>query len=170
MSNYSGAKMKHEGRSGLHRRLWQSCMAILIFLPSALGGAFAQEALEGIDNGNYHYQGSFEIGYRFVNNNASPTIYDTFVNQQQGPRLLDQTLDLRSLNHQGDLFDNLFVSSFGWGGDPRKCRPVSPVQEPVVQLQRQLPPRPEFLRLQQPRQSLEPCQSLCSGQRLPARI
>src|ERR1700736_1392807 len=121
MSNFSDVNMKHESHSGLLRRLRQSCLAILAFLPSALGGAFAQEAVEGIDNGNYHYQGSFELGYRFVNNNGSPAIYDTFVNQQQGPRLLDQTLDLRSLNHQGGLFDDLFLSSFGWGGDPEKA-------------------------------------------------
>src|SRR5438477_5656453 len=118
MSNHSGANMKHENKSGLLRRLRQSCLAILVFLPSALGGAFAQEAVEGIDNGNYHYQGSFELGYRFVNNNGSQPIYDTFVDARQGPRLLDQTLDMRSLDHQGELFDNLFVSSFGWGGDP----------------------------------------------------
>jgi len=53
--------------------------------------------------------------------NGSPTIYDTFVNQQQGPRLLEQTLNLRSLNHQGEVFDDLFVSSFGWGGDPENA-------------------------------------------------
>jgi len=76
---------------------------------------------EGIENGNYQYQGSFELGYRFVNTNGSQAIYDTFIDQQQGPRLLEQTLSMRSLNHEGALFDNLFLSSFGWGGDPENA-------------------------------------------------
>ena len=44
--------------------------------------------------------------------------YDTFVDLGAGPRLLDYTLDMRSLNHQGLLFDNLNFSNFGYGGDP----------------------------------------------------
>jgi hypothetical protein len=119
MSNFSDLNMKHESRNGLPCRMRQSCLAILVFFAFALGGAFAQEAVEGIDNGNYHYQGSFELSYRLVNNNGSPAIYDTFVNQQQGPRLLEQTLNLHSLNHQGELFDDLFVSSFGWAAIPK---------------------------------------------------
>ena len=121
MSNFSDVNTKHENRSGLLRRLRQSCLAILVFLPSSLGGAFAQEAVEGIDNGNYHYQGSFKFGYRFVIPNGSQAIYDTFVDERQGPRLLEQTLNMRSLNHQGGLFDDLFLSSFGWGGDPENA-------------------------------------------------
>ena len=121
MSNFSDVNTKHENRSGLLRRLRQSCLAILVFLPSSLGGAFAQEAVEGIDNGNYHYQGSFEFGYRFVIPNGSQAIYDTFVDEHQGPRLLEQTPNMRSLNHQGGLFDDLFLSSFGWGGDPENA-------------------------------------------------
>ena len=76
---------------------------------------------EGVENGNYNYQGSVELGYRFVNTNGSDVVYDTFVNQQQGPRILEQTLNMRSVNHQGFLFDNLFLSSFGWGGDPENA-------------------------------------------------
>src|SRR5579864_6676380 len=85
MSNYSGAKRKHENRSGLTRGLRRSCLALLVFvfLPGALGSAFAQDAVEGIDNGNYHYQGSFEFGYRFVNPNGSQAIYDTFVDERK---------------------------------------------------------------------------------------
>ena len=33
-------------------------------------------------------------------------------------RLFDYTLDMRSLNHQGLLFDTLSFSNFGYGGDP----------------------------------------------------
>ena len=101
-------------------------LRIALFTAALIGArqaAFAQSANagEGVDNGNYNYQGSFEFGYRFVNSNGSQPVYDTFLNQQQGPRLLEQTLSMRSLNHEGVLFDNLFVSSFGWGGDPENA-------------------------------------------------
>jgi len=32
--------------------------------------------------------------------------------------LLDMTLEMRSLNHQGQVFDRLYLSNFGYGGDP----------------------------------------------------
>jgi hypothetical protein len=76
---------------------------------------------EGVDNGNYNYQGSFEFGYRFVDTKGNGSVYDTYVNEQQGPRLLEQTLSMRSLNHQGMLFDTFYWSSFGWGGDPENA-------------------------------------------------
>lgn len=45
-------------------------------------------------------------------------MFNTFINLHQGPRVLEQTLSMRSLAHTGVLFDNLYISSFGWGGDP----------------------------------------------------
>ena len=102
-------------------------LAKIVLLALALVGfrnsALAQSGApgEGVDNGNYNYQGSFEFGYRFVNTNGSQAVYDTFINQQDGPRLLEQTLSMRSLNHEGVIFDNLFLSSFGWGGDPENA-------------------------------------------------
>ena len=47
-----------------------------------------------------------------------PDTYDTFVNLGPGLRLFDYTLDMRSLDHNGFLFDNLNFSNFGYGGDP----------------------------------------------------
>src|SRR5215471_13777545 len=32
-----------------------------------------------------------------------------------------QTLSMQSQNHDGLLFDNLFIDSFGWGGDPNNA-------------------------------------------------
>jgi hypothetical protein len=91
--------------------------AVALFAVAALAQNSGKPG-EGYENGNYIYQGSFEFGYRFVDTKSAANVYDTFVNQQQGPRLLEQTLSLRSRNHAGALFDNLFFSSFGWGGDP----------------------------------------------------
>ena len=39
------------------------------------------------------------------------------MNLGSGPRVLDYTLDMRSLNHQGLLFDSLNFSNFGYGRD-----------------------------------------------------
>ena len=73
---------------------------------------------QGIDSGNYNIKQSIEFGYRFTDFTGNQATYDTFVNLQQGPRLLDMTLQMRSLNHQGLVFDRLYLSNFGYGGDP----------------------------------------------------
>lgn len=74
-------------------------------------------APEGIESGGYRIQQSVELGYRFTSVDGSGAVYNTFVNLHDGPRLLDQTLSMQSLDHTG-LFDDLFLSSFGFGGDP----------------------------------------------------
>jgi len=121
MTNISHTRTKCDRRSGLRPAMGSRWLKMLALVPILVGGAFAQDAVEGVDNGNYHYQGSFELGYRFVDANGSQAVYDTFVNQQAGPRVLEQTLNMRSLNHQGGLFDTLFLTSFGWGGDPENA-------------------------------------------------
>jgi hypothetical protein len=84
--------------------------------------------------GSYIASGSVEAGYRFTDiegahfscGSASAPLtcnyggmYDTLENLHSGPRLLEETLNLRSPGHTGVLFDNLSLSSFGWGGDPQ---------------------------------------------------
>jgi len=73
---------------------------------------------EGVTSGGYLIHSSVEVGYRYTNVTGSNDIYDTMVNLQTGPRFLDETLSMQSLDHQGLLFDDLSVNSFGWGGDP----------------------------------------------------
>ena len=77
--------------------------------------------------GDYVVTQSFELGYRFVdvtNRKASPgaptdlSMYNTLVNLHQGPRLLQQSISFQSPSHTGLLFDDLSLSSFGFGGDP----------------------------------------------------
>lgn len=75
-------------------------------------------AAEGKEISDYHVEQSIEFGYRFSDVNGSGAMYDTFINQHAGPRFLDQTFSAHSLNNAGVLFDDLNVSSFGWGGDP----------------------------------------------------
>jgi len=78
-------------------------------------------APEGISRGGYLLQSSIEVGYRNVDLTGSSGMYDTLVDQQTGPRIIDETLSMRSENHQGVLFDDLYVNSFGWGGDPNNA-------------------------------------------------
>ena len=73
---------------------------------------------EGKDLGGYIVHQSFEFGGRLTDVTGSWAMYNTFVNQQQGPRLLDQTLSMISPTGTGALFDSLTLNSFGWGGDP----------------------------------------------------
>jgi hypothetical protein len=78
------------------------------------GGA----ATQGVDSGNYNIQQTIDFGYRLNEVGGNYQTYDTFVNLQSGLRLFDYSLDMRSLNHDGLLFDNLHFSNFGYGGDP----------------------------------------------------
>lgn len=78
-------------------------------------------AAEGKDLSDYHVEQSIELGYRFSDVKGSGSMFDTFINQHEGPRFLDQTLSMHSLNNAGVLFDDLNVSSFGWGGEPENA-------------------------------------------------
>jgi hypothetical protein len=76
------------------------------------------EAQTGIDQGNYNIKQSIEFGGRFTSIGGDQQTYDTFVNLQQGARLLGFTTEMQSLNHHDTLFDRLHFSNFGYGGDP----------------------------------------------------
>jgi hypothetical protein len=76
-----------------------------------------KNAPEGIEKGGYRIQQSVELGYRVTDLTGSAAMYDTLINLQTGPRILDQSVSMQSLAHDG-FFDSLTGSSFGWGGDP----------------------------------------------------
>jgi hypothetical protein len=88
--------------------------------------ALAQEALAQDDApssagsvwGGYSVQQSVEFGGRIADVNGNNQLYDTLVNLKSGPRLLGQELSVRPLSRGGGLFDSLYLSSFGFGGDP----------------------------------------------------
>ncbi len=76
---------------------------------------------DGVTRGGYQIHSSVELGYRFNGVTGSEDMYGTLVNLQTGPRFLDQTLSMHSVDHQGFLFDDLYLNSFGWGGDPNNA-------------------------------------------------
>jgi hypothetical protein len=84
--------------------------------PSA--GTPPPEVSPGKEIGGYLVHQSIELGGRITDEVGSGPMYNTLVNLQSGPRILEQTLSLQSRTQTGSLFDNLYASSFGWGGDP----------------------------------------------------
>jgi hypothetical protein len=94
---------------------------LLAQTPAASPPPAPSAAPDGVTSGGYQIHSSIELGYRSVGVVGSGDMYDTLVNQQTGPRFLDQTLSMQSLDHQGLLFDNLYLNSFGWGGDPNNA-------------------------------------------------
>src|SRR5215475_9410899 len=73
---------------------------------------------EGKTLGGYEIKQTFEFGERVVDRSGSLNLWDSYINLESGPRLLEQTLDLHSVNHTGVLFDDLTLDNFGYGGDP----------------------------------------------------
>ena len=99
----------------------RAILIALLMLAVAPQFALAQddeEALPGRVWGDYTVHQSFEFGGRAGDVNGNQQLYDTLVNLQGGPRLLGEELSMRSNSHMGVLFDNLYLSSFGFGGDP----------------------------------------------------
>src|SRR5665213_1604765 len=72
------------------------------------------------DNIRYGYtvHQSVDFGGHIVAHSGSGAMYDTLVNVQSGPRILDYSLNLRSAKAHTLLFDRLSTDSFGYGGDP----------------------------------------------------
>src|ERR1700720_1694840 len=92
-------------------------LAALLLSPAAKAQNDSSET-KGIDSGGYNVHQTIDFGYRENWINGNINTYDTFINLGQGLRLFDYSLDMRSLNHDGVLFDNLSFSNFGYGGDP----------------------------------------------------
>lgn len=85
---------------------------------SDLPPAIDTEANEGENWGGVEVKQSAEFGGRISDFTGSQATWDTFVNMGSGPRLLEYTVNMRSPNHAGKLFDDFNFSNFGYGGDP----------------------------------------------------
>lgn len=94
------------------------CAILTGWAPQA--SAQQDEEQKGIDEGNYNVKQSIEFGGRFTSISGDSQAYNTFVNLQQGARLLGFTTQMNSLDHHGTLFDRFYFSNFGYGGDPNQ--------------------------------------------------
>jgi len=92
--------------------------ALFLFSPLSRAQEDPDEETKGVESGNYNTEQSAETGYRATWIDGNQGNYGTFVNLNSGLRLFDYTLSSRSLNHHGTLFDGLYFSNFGYGGDP----------------------------------------------------
>jgi len=99
---------------------WAGCLTFAVILIVAPASRAQDDSTDhkGIDSGNYNIQQSIEAGYRVDWINGNINTYNTFVNLGQGVRLLDYSLDMHSLDHNGLVFDMLNFYNFGYGGDP----------------------------------------------------
>ena len=82
------------------------------------GTSQAPATPEAVERGGYVVHQSVEIGYRVSDLTGSEQMYNSLVNLRTGPRFLEQSLSMQSQTHDSLFFDNLFINSFGWGGDP----------------------------------------------------
>jgi len=98
---------------------------VMIALPTlvvAQSSSTGQSSSGDSETSGYRVHSSVELGFRATDiTGSSSDMYDSLVNLQQGPRFLDETLSMQALDHQGLLFDNLYLNSFGWGGDPNNA-------------------------------------------------
>jgi len=112
------------GAAGQRIMKYPSTSVRVVILLAALLASPAARAQDptgenkGTDAGGYNIQQTMEVGYRANWVNGNQDTYDTFINLGSGVRLLDYSVEMRSLGHHGLLFDNLSFSSFGYGGDP----------------------------------------------------
>jgi len=98
-------------------------LILALVLPGATWSQSASQAgssdsSDETSYGGYRVHQSVEAGYRVSDTTGSESMFDTLVNTHQGPRIFEQTLSMQSENHHGALFDDLFVNTLGWGGEP----------------------------------------------------
>jgi hypothetical protein len=105
-------------RESARRAIGLLSIALYLLATPVMPARQGQEEQKGLDQGNYNIKQSIEFGGRFSSVGGDEQVYDTFVNLQQGPRLLGFTTEMNSLDHHGSLFDRLYFSNFGYGGDP----------------------------------------------------
>ncbi len=67
----------------------------------------------------YSIHQSVDVGGHIVGASGSGAMYDTLVNMQSGPRVLNETFELRALpDKKNTLVDTLTAIASGFGGDP----------------------------------------------------
>jgi len=104
-------------RGGVRTAIFSAVVLATCFAPVCRAQDDYEEN-KGINSGNYNIRQSIEAGYRQNWVNGDQATYQTLNNYATGFRLLDYTMEMRSLNHDGFLFDNLSFVNFGYGGDP----------------------------------------------------
>jgi hypothetical protein len=116
MKNPHNRKYLLTGRAGNSLLCGLVFLQVLLWTPVV--DAQQDDEQKGIDQGNYNVKQAIEFGGRITSISGDLQTYNTMVNLQDGPRLLNFTTEMRSLDHRGTFFDRFFFSNFGYGGDP----------------------------------------------------
>jgi hypothetical protein len=93
--------------------------SLLLFCLAAMAPVYGQAADSAngkLMDGAYVRQ-SVEFGGHIVDLTGSSDMYNTLVDQTEGPRLLNQSLSIQTTPGHKALFDSLYLNSFGWGGE-----------------------------------------------------
>ncbi len=77
----------------------------------------APEAADAEDD--YAITSSVEVGYRGLRVGGDLNKYQSDLNYKAGPRLFDSTFLVKAKPGRGGAFDDLLVTSTGWGADPQ---------------------------------------------------
>src|SRR6185369_16460218 len=113
-------------------RIVIGCTFVLLLVTVALVNVLAQDPSASPaphdkppSNGNgdaigaYGVVSSIEFGYRGLSVGGDHNKYRSDLNYSAGPRLFDTSFLMQAKEgHSGGLFDNLLVTSTGWGADP----------------------------------------------------
>jgi len=109
----------------MYSKCWKAkaVIALMLLVPFT---AMGQNAASGEDDNaapgqvwhNYVVRQSIEFGERIAKTSGNSQMYETLVDLHSGPRLLGQELWMQPLNRDKSKFDNLYLNSFGFGGDP----------------------------------------------------
>jgi hypothetical protein len=68
---------------------------------------------------NYTVTSSIELGYRGLSVDGNHNKYQSDLNYKAGPRLFDTSFLMQAKEGRAQLFDNVLVTTTGWGGDPQ---------------------------------------------------
>jgi hypothetical protein len=88
--------------------------------PPPMDGPDTSGADQGEVQGGYLMHQSIEFGGQAAEFSGNGAMWNTFVNQGSGPRLLGQSLDMHSVDHKNLWFDELHESAYGLGGEPNQ--------------------------------------------------
>lgn len=93
--------------------------ALLAMTGAALAQAPAPDAKPATAVKGYTVHQTIDVGGHITNVYGSGAMYDTLVNQDSGPRVLNETFEMHAIpGATNTLFDNLTAVGSGFGGDP----------------------------------------------------
>lgn len=81
-------------------------------------GVIATTVAQPVVPDGYSIHQTIDLGGHMTGIDGSGAMYNTMVNMHSGPRVLNQTVEMRALpGKKGNLFDVLSINSSGYGGD-----------------------------------------------------